>query len=69
MAHKVTDAEWLHRHTANGRFVLLEYGIKDDEYGIQDFRALLADHGFSYTSQETTQIRNQLVIEGVLEEV
>ena len=69
MAHKVTDAEWLHRHTANARFVLLEYGVKDAEYGIQDLRTLLGDYEFSYTSQETTQLRNQLVIEGVLEEV
>ena len=69
MAHKVTDAEWLHRHTANGRFVLLEYGLKDAEYGIQDLRTLLAEHGFSYTTQEVTQIRNQLALDGVLEEV
>ena len=69
MAYKVVEAEWLSRHVANAKFVLLEYGVKDEEYGIQDLRTLLADYGFSYTAQEVTQIRNQLAIEGVLEEV
>ena len=69
MAYKVAEAEWLHRHVANARFVLLEYGVKDAEYGIQDLRDLLGDYGFSYTSQEVTEIRNQLALDGVLEEV
>ena len=69
MAHKVTDAVWLNRNIQNAKNVLLEYGKKDEEYGLQDLRVLLEEYGFSFTSQETTQIRNQLVIEGFLEEV
>jgi len=69
MAHKVMDEIWVNRNVQNAQFVLLEFGEKDEEYVLQDLRTLLATHGFSFTTQETTQIRNQLVIEGFLEEV
>ena len=69
MAHKVTDSVWLNKNIQNAKNVLLEFGVKDEEYGLQDLRDVLAEHGYSFTSQETTQIRNQLVIDGFLEEV
>ena len=69
MAHKVTDAIWLNRYVQNAQFVLLEFGEEDEEYVLQELRSLLGEHGYTFTSQQTTAIRNQLVIEGFLEEV
>jgi hypothetical protein len=69
MAHKVTNEIWLNRNVQNARNVLLEYGVEDEEYVLQELRTLLAEHGFILTSQQTTAVRNQLVIEGFLEEV
>jgi hypothetical protein len=69
MAHKVSDAVWLNRHVQNAQYVLLEFGVEGVEYAGQELRTLLAEHGFTFTSQQTASIRNQLVIEGFLEEV
>jgi len=69
MAHKVTDAVWLNRHVQNAQYVLLEFGVEGEEYAGQELRELLGEHGFTFTSQQTTAIRNQLVIDGFLEEV
>ncbi len=69
MAHKVVDGHWLNRQVQTAMNIILEHGTKDDEYVLQDLRTLLAEHGFSFTSQETTLIRNALVDSGFLEEV
>ena len=67
MAHKVPDAIWLNRNVQNAKNVLLGYGVEDEEYVLQELRSLLGEHGYTLTSQQTTSIRNQLVLDGFLE--
>jgi hypothetical protein len=69
MAYKLTATAWLERETERVKSVLLVHMDPDMEYSGQELLDLVCDHGLDYSNPEYQGIRDQLIADGVIEQV